>query len=100
MTSSEWVVLAGGIAAILWVNWYFFMARRGQASAAQVAGTQEVVVTVKGGYDPAVIRVRHGQPVRNAVGEEQGDGNDGVAHRVSSESVQRTLDPLYGHRLI
>jgi plastocyanin domain-containing protein len=32
--------------------------------AATVAGTQEVVVTVKGGYDPAVIQVRHGKPVR------------------------------------
>lgn len=64
MNLSEWVVLAGGIALVLWVNWYFFLARRSGAEAAAVAGTQEVVVTVKGGYDPAVIKVRHGQPVR------------------------------------
>lgn len=64
MTLSEWAVLVGGITAILWVNWYFLLARRGQATAASVAGTQEVVVTVKGGYDPAVIQVRHGLPVR------------------------------------
>jgi plastocyanin domain-containing protein len=64
MALSEWVVLFAGLAAIAWVNWYFFRARRAPAVAATVAGTQEVVVTVKGGYDPAVIQVRHGQLVR------------------------------------
>jgi hypothetical protein len=25
---TEWVVVAGGVAAIAWVNWYFFLAGR------------------------------------------------------------------------
>jgi hypothetical protein len=26
MTTGDWLVLVGGIAAIAWVNWYFFLA--------------------------------------------------------------------------
>ena len=26
MSAAEWLVIAGGIAAIVWVNWYFFVA--------------------------------------------------------------------------
>jgi hypothetical protein len=26
MSGIEWVVVAGGVAAIAWVNWYFFLA--------------------------------------------------------------------------
>ena len=29
MTMIDWVVLAAGVAAIAWVNWYFFLAERG-----------------------------------------------------------------------
>lgn len=60
MTSTEWIAIAGGLAAIAWVNWYFFVAGRG---AAQVAGT-EVVITVDGGYSPALIRARAGSPLK------------------------------------
>ncbi|HEX7120296.1 MAG TPA: hypothetical protein VF212_16000 [Longimicrobiales bacterium] len=28
MTPVEWAVVAGGIAAIAWINWYFFLAER------------------------------------------------------------------------
>jgi hypothetical protein len=28
MTALDWVVVATGIAAIAWVNWYFFLAER------------------------------------------------------------------------
>ena len=28
MSSTDWLVIAGGIAAIVWVNWYFFFASR------------------------------------------------------------------------
>jgi plastocyanin domain-containing protein len=65
MTAGDWAVLGGGSAAILWVNWYFFRARRGAAVAAvDAAGAQEITVTVKGGYDPAIVHVHHGVPVR------------------------------------
>jgi hypothetical protein len=29
MTPLEWAVVAGGVIAIGWVNWYFFLAERG-----------------------------------------------------------------------
>lgn len=28
LTVLDWAVILGGIAAILWVNWYFFLAGR------------------------------------------------------------------------
>ena len=66
MTTIEWAVLAAGIAAIVWVNWYFFVAGRAPATAAASTqgGAQEVVITVKGGYEPSAVRVRKGQPVK------------------------------------
>ncbi|MDQ4025437.1 MAG: hypothetical protein M3217_08100 [Actinomycetota bacterium] len=37
MSVTEWAVVAGGLAAIAWVNWYFFLAEgagsRGQPSS-------------------------------------------------------------------
>ena len=32
MTATDWMVVVGGIAAIVWVNWYFFLAERGPAA--------------------------------------------------------------------
>lgn len=65
MTGAEWLVLFGGLAAIAWVNWYFFVAG-GPAAEATVGagGVQEVAITVAGGYDPSGIRVKKGRPVR------------------------------------
>jgi plastocyanin domain-containing protein len=66
VTSAQIVVTLLGLAAVLWVNWYFFVAGRGTAVAATVGagGVQRILVEVKGGYAPAVIRVRAGAPVR------------------------------------
>ena len=64
MRGSEWLVVLGGLAAIIWVNWYFFFAERSTAAAAMSGGTQEIDVAVKGGYEPGVIRVKRGVPVR------------------------------------
>src|SRR5258706_7924051 len=45
MHGSDWLVLLGGIAAISWVNWYFFFAgRRSAAASAGPGGMQEVAV--------------------------------------------------------
>ena len=61
----ELLVLVGGITAIAWINWYFFVASRGNVVAANVAGsTQEIDVQVEGGYEPSTIRVERGKPVR------------------------------------
>lgn len=65
MSTSQLLVLFGGLAAILWVNWYFFLARRSAAIAqAGAGGIQESTIVVLGGYSPAEIRVRRGAPVR------------------------------------
>jgi plastocyanin domain-containing protein len=65
MSPSDWLVITGSLAAIGWVNWYFFVAGRTTARAsASAEGRQEQVVTVHGGYDPAEIHVAAGAPVR------------------------------------
>ncbi len=65
MSIDRVVVLAGGLVAIAWINWYFFLSRRTEASAtATASGVQEIRVTVAGGYSPRVIRVKTGRPVR------------------------------------
>ena len=62
MSGNDWLVVAGGLAAIAWVNWYFlFAGRRGVAVS---AGSREVKIIVDGGYQPASISVPAGQPVR------------------------------------
>jgi plastocyanin domain-containing protein len=66
VTPAQIAVTLLGLAAVLWVNWYFFVAGRGTAVTAIVGagGMQRIQVEVKGGYAPAVIRVRAGAPVR------------------------------------
>ena len=65
MTTAQIAVTLLGAAAIAWIYWYFFAAGR-VAVAARVddTGAQRVRIEVKGGYDPAIIRVRAGAPVR------------------------------------
>jgi plastocyanin domain-containing protein len=76
VSAAGWAVLVAGLAAIAWVNWYFFLAERGTAVAVgpgavaggaaegAPAGVPHVTVTVQGGYSPAAIRVPAGRPVR------------------------------------
>jgi P-type Cu+ transporter len=64
MSPSEWAVVIAAVAAIGWVNWYFFLAERSSATAVARQGMQEVAITVKGGYTPAVIRAKEGVPLR------------------------------------
>lgn len=67
MSATDWIVIVAGLAAMGWVNWYFFVAPR-RAAPAVVAtpatGPAEVHITVRGGYDPATVRVQAGRPVR------------------------------------
>lgn len=51
-------------AAILFVIWYFWLSEKKAVRAGASGGYQEVQVRVKGGYDPDVIVVEHGRPVR------------------------------------
>ena len=65
MDPSEWAVIAAAVASIAWVNWYFFFAERSSAATRMTgSGAQEVAITVKGGYTPAVIRAKEGTPLR------------------------------------
>ena len=66
MTAIDWLMSLGGATAVLWVNWYFFLAQRsvGAAAAPLSGGVQEVTIAVRGGYDPATVRVKAGSPVR------------------------------------
>ncbi|MDP1767308.1 MAG: cupredoxin domain-containing protein [Nitrospirota bacterium] len=65
MSTEEWAVILGGIAAIAWINWYFFLARPALSNAAtNQEGIQEIAIVVEGGYQPAVVRVKRDRPVR------------------------------------
>ncbi len=67
MDASKAAVVAAGIAAIAWVNWYFFLAERRRAAAeAKVGatGVQQAVIRVEGGYSPSRVRLRAGQAAR------------------------------------
>jgi hypothetical protein len=35
--TTDWLVIAAAVAAILWVNWYFFLAERSAAPAAHAS---------------------------------------------------------------
>jgi plastocyanin domain-containing protein len=61
---SQYVVTAVGLAAIVWVLWYFLLPKGSTTGASTVAGVQEVRVVVKGGYTPDTVVVRAGEPVR------------------------------------
>ncbi len=65
MSGIEWMVVLAGLAAIAWVNWYFFLSHGPAAQAAAGAGgVQEVIISVLGGYSPSQVRVKKGTPVR------------------------------------
>jgi plastocyanin domain-containing protein len=64
MEPIEIVVVIGGAALILLTLWYFFGERERVAARQTGEGTQEVKITVKGGYSPDVIVVKKGLPVK------------------------------------
>jgi plastocyanin domain-containing protein len=74
MSALDVMVVLGGIAAIVWVNWYFFLAARSKAAAGMAGGVQEVTIRVKGGYDPADVQVQRGVPVRLVFDRQESSG--------------------------
>lgn len=63
MTGAEWGVLTGSIGLIGAVNWWFFAADRGTATATAAAGgRQEATVIVDGGYAPGTVALAANQP--------------------------------------
>ena len=66
MSVADISVLLAAVVAIGGLGWFFFGPRR--ARSAQLGdGVQRVVVTVKGGYSPDVIKARQGVPLEIAL---------------------------------
>ena len=88
------LILTAGAAAIVWVNWYFFMAPKAAVAAkATDTGVQEVSITVEGGYSPSVVRVHKGAPVRLTFDRrEKSPCSDEVV--ISELGVRRFLKPF------
>ncbi|HEX8944461.1 MAG TPA: cupredoxin domain-containing protein [Gemmatimonadaceae bacterium] len=75
LSATDWLVIAAGLGAVAWVNWYFFFAERSAATAkANASGRQDITVVVRGGYEPATIRVKAGRPVRLAFDRQETSG--------------------------
>src|SRR5512144_163718 len=65
MTPDKIIVTVVGLAAIAFIAWFFWMAKRpGVKAGVTTNGYQEAMVLVKGGYTPDVIIVERGRPVR------------------------------------
>jgi plastocyanin domain-containing protein len=67
MDGTKLAVVALGVAAIAWINWYFFLAERRKAAAVAkvgATGVQQAVIRVEGGYAPSRVRLRAGQAAR------------------------------------
>jgi len=68
MSATDWMVIVAGLGLIGWVNWYFFIAPRHAAAGVALpstgGGPAEVRIVVRGGYEPATVRVPAGKPVR------------------------------------
>jgi len=77
---SRLIVTLSGMLLVVLVNWYFFFSKR-RSTSAQIrqTGIQEVKIMVKGGYDPDVIVVKKGIPVRlNFYRDETADCSDTI----------------------
>lgn len=65
MTPDKILVILGGLAAIAFIVWFFWLGeKKGIKAAMTSGGYQEAMVLVKGGYTPDVIVVEKGKPVR------------------------------------
>ena len=63
MNDFDWLVIAAGVALTAFLLWWFFGPKKGKAAAIR-AGVQEAVIRVEGAYQPNVITVKAGLPVR------------------------------------
>ena len=63
MTALDLAVIAGGVGVVLFLLWFFFGPKKGKVAAFR-AGVQEATIRVEGAYQPNVITVKAGTPVR------------------------------------
>lgn len=104
MTVAQILVTAGGIFLIFLVGWFFWFSERKGVRASMVAsGHQEVKIIVKGGYNPDIIVVKSGKPVRlNFLRQESAICSEMVifpdfnksAKLPEGENITIELDPL------
>ena len=65
MTPDKIIVSLGGLAAVAFIVWFFWLVKKqGVKAGLSSSGYQEAMVLVKGGYTPDVIVVQRGKPVR------------------------------------
>jgi plastocyanin domain-containing protein len=64
MTTNQIIVDLVGLGLIALIIWYFWLYKKEGVQVAEVGGVQEVPIIVKSGYDPDVIVVKRGKPVR------------------------------------
>ncbi|HVP14569.1 MAG TPA: hypothetical protein VMS88_03430, partial [Terriglobales bacterium] len=74
MDPTQIIVTLVGAALIVAVNTYFFRRPRAVRAAAAGSGAQEVRVRVSGAYEPSVIEVDAGRPVRLLFVREETEG--------------------------
>ena len=63
MNLIDLLVIAGGLAATAFLLWFFFGPKRGKAAVLR-GGVQEATIVVEGAYQPNVVTVTAGRPVR------------------------------------
>ncbi len=90
MTPDKIIVTTLGVAAIVFIVWFFWMSKRtGTRAALASSGYQEAMVLVKGGYTPDVIVVERGKPVRlNFLREESASCSEMVVLADFNKSAQ------------
>jgi plastocyanin domain-containing protein len=64
MAIDQVLVTIGGVMLSMAIAWYFWFSTREGTTLAVTGGTQEALITVKGGYSPDIIVVEAGKPVR------------------------------------
>lgn len=65
MSTAQMLVTLAGAALIGFIVWFFWLKKQdGVPATLTSSGYQEATILVKGGYNPATIRVQHGKPVR------------------------------------
>ena len=79
MHTAEIIVTLVGLCLSAFVIWFFFFAPKKQVRTRTSGNVQEIRIRVKGGYDPVVIVVEAGKPVRlNFYREETADCSEQV----------------------
>jgi plastocyanin domain-containing protein len=64
MTANVIFVNLAALTLIAWIVWYFWLSEKPAIQAALAGGVQEAYIRVKGGYDPDLVVVEAGRPVR------------------------------------